>query len=174
MRTIPLADGRVAVVDDDDYERFAKHKWYTHDDYATRKSSRASPPRLTVRMHREVVGAGPGVIVDHINGDRLDNRKSNLRIASTFINARNRRLNSNNKSGAKGVRRSKQGRWVAEIKAENQTTYLGTFATVQEAADAYDAAAIVRHGEAASTNAMLRQGRHINASGAKESDSEKT
>jgi hypothetical protein len=108
-------------------------------------------------MHRLVLHLPPRLpSVDHVNGDGLDNRRSNLRTASFAGNAHNRGLSSNNRSGFKGVGfESKTGRAVAYIKLGYRTRRLGTFDTPRDAALAYDEAALRLHGEYARTNAGL-------------------
>ena len=92
------------------------------------------------------LGRGDKSVVDHINGNGLDNRKANLRIASATENGRNRRRHSNNTSGFKGVKKDK-GRWVANIGGSKNRIRLGSFETPEEAHAAYCEAANRLHGE---------------------------
>ena len=89
--------------------------------------------------------------VDHINGNGLDNRRSNLRPASRSQNGANRGAPSNNTSGFKGVTRFRL-KWMAKIQVHGRTIHLGLFATPQEAARAYDTAALEHFGEYARPN----------------------
>jgi len=100
-------------------------------------------------MHREVLSLprGNGLYVDHINGDGLDNRKCNLRVANHSQNHMNERLRCDNKSGFKGVTRITRGGWQATITAAGKTLYLGSFATPEAAYEARCAAAARYHGE---------------------------
>ena len=102
-------------------------------------------------LHREILGATQGQIVDHVNGNGLDCRRANLRICSHAENMRNRRMHKNNRSGQKGVWKN-GGRYVATIHANNVKHYLGTFKTAEEAGRAYSIAAVRLHGEFARTN----------------------
>lgn len=101
-------------------------------------------------MHRFLIGA-KGEFVDHINGDGLDNRKSNLRLCSNAQNVQNTGLTRANTSGYKGIR-LRNGRWDSRITCLNKTYHLGVFSTKEEAARAYNAAAIELHGEFARLN----------------------
>jgi hypothetical protein len=104
-------------------------------------------------MHRQILGAPPGQQVDHINGDTLDNRRVNLRLATHGQNQHNRGKYRNNKSGYKGVSWDKAaGKWRAQIKFNNKKYNLGRYHDPIEAALAYDAAAIRLHGAFARLN----------------------
>jgi hypothetical protein len=94
-----------------------------------------------------------GKFVDHINGDRSDNRICNLRLATKAQNGMNRGKQSNNTSGMKGVSWAKNaGKWSAHIKINRKKIHLGLFNNIEHAAAAYDSAAISLHGEFARTN----------------------
>lgn len=158
-RVIPLTRGRMAVVDDRDADWLSKWKWcaYPHRRtwYAMR-AERIEPGRGGCArghlMHRCVLGLkhGDGRLVDHINGDGLDNRRANLRICTSANSSMNR--GPHGRRPYKGLRRSKRGWWDARIGANGRSHWLGTFPTMREAAHAYDDAARQLHGEYARLN----------------------
>jgi hypothetical protein len=157
-KEIPLSKGKVALVDDEDYELLHEHRWHMMSTgYAARNRSlkQYTQPGL-ILMHRVIVGAKKGQYVDHVNGDKLDNRRSNLRICTQSQNSANRRLDSNNTSGAKGVSWCKERqKWQVHIRVKGKQLNLGRYDDFSEACAAYDAAAIKYFGEFARTNADL-------------------
>lgn len=163
MKEIPLTNGQVALVDDEDYDRINAHKWCamripgTNSYYAARKSAAdENGKQRTIRMHREIMNAKDGEEVDHINHVTLDQRKTNLRLCTRGQNCANRRTRTDNTSGFKGVSHNKRrGKWQAYVIVDRKQKHLGYYATAIEAAIAYDAAAIEYHGEFARTNRMM-------------------
>jgi hypothetical protein len=154
-REVALTRGYVALVDDEDYARVAARRWQAV--LGGGNVNRASSPDGRggrVYLSRFLMAAPSGFVVDHINGDPLDNRRANLRLCSQGQNRRNSRRHRNNTTGFKGVcqRRARPGRWFAQITVERQTYFLGTFKTPEAAARAYDAAALEYHGEFARLN----------------------
>lgn len=140
------------MVDDEDYDYLIQFKWcYIGIGYA----ARGNKEHKAVRMHRELLGLkiGDGKEIDHINGNRLDNRKNNLRIVTPTQNRWNRRPNLNSKSGLKGVS-WKEGRkkWGVQIRANKKRYYLGTFTNRIEAAKVYNKVAVELHGRFANIN----------------------
>jgi hypothetical protein len=110
-----------------------------------------------VRLHRHLMEAGRGQIVDHKNRDQMDNRKGNLRLASKSENGINSKHRKHNTSGFRGVHFCRQtGKWRAEIRKNGQCTKLGRFKTKLAAALAYDQAALDMHGDFATTNFLKR------------------
>lgn len=141
MRQIPLTQGQFALVDDHDYEQLNKFNWYADWDAKVRGGSfyvargvKVDGKRKTIYMHREIVGAQKGQMVDHINGNTLDNRRSNLRLATNAENQRNRKLQANNTSGAPGVYfDAKMKRWKVSIKLNGKLVLVGVSADKNEA-----------------------------------------
>jgi len=153
-REIQLTQGLVALVDDEDYDTARVHKWYAHRDhrtfYAVRKVRRTNGTQAALRLHTFLTG---WPMADHINGNGLDNQRSNLRPATNAENMRNRTRYTSNTSGFKGVTWHKQTRkWQAQINIEKRSRYLGLYDTPETAALAYDAAARQHHGDFATVN----------------------
>lgn len=148
MKEIQLTRGMVAIVDDADYERLAKHKWcYATAGYATRRAN-----NQIVYMHREIAGARQGQYVDHINLNKLDNRRSNLRLCTKQGNQHNQRSRGGS-SRYKGVSlRSDTNRYTAYITVDYKKINLGCYDDEVAAALAYNAAAMKYHGEFACLN----------------------
>jgi len=134
------------LIDDEDYENLSKLSWRLNAyGYVT-----AYKNYKTVFMHREIVDCPSGMQVDHINGNKLDNRKSNLRIVTQQQNLMNKGVYKNNKTGFKGVCKD-FGKYKA-TKKDNKKIHIGVYKTPEEAAKAYDKAAIKLFGEFAKTN----------------------
>lgn len=166
MREIPLTHGKVALVDDEDYERLSQYHWMASREHRSWYAVRAPPrrgnehPKL-IRMHREILGASDGEDVDHKDGDGLNNQRGNIRIATRRDNMRNRtRKQENTSSRFKGVYWHKpKRRWRAMIRGgpvgpsgTSRRIQLGTFRNEEDAARAYDAAAKRMFGEFAALN----------------------
>ena len=145
---------RKAIVDDADYPLLITHKWsYSR---ATKYPRCRDRQGKTIYMHRLIMGLtrGDKRCIDHINGDVLDNRRSNLRVCTRQQNACNKRNKALPKSGFRGVRKQ-HNRWQAILTKSGKTHIIGSFADVIEAAKAYDKAAVSFFGEFACTNAAL-------------------
>jgi hypothetical protein len=157
VREIPLTRGFVALVDAADFAWLNQWKWHAAAggggrEYAIRSSS-AQDGECTkfVKMHRQIIGAARGVIVDHINGDPLDNRRLNLRTCTQAENLWNRPATRSSATGFKGVRFA-AGAYRAEIMCAGIREHLGRFRKPEDAARAYDEAAKRLHGEFARLN----------------------
>lgn len=125
----------------------------------------AQRSKLYVYMHRLIAGAGPDELVDHMNGDRLDNRMCNLRIATSSQNGANRtgdRRKLGTSSGYKGVSWDKQRRkWVASIHIHGKTVALGRYEVEADAARAYNDKALATWGEFARLNEVEEGSRSV-------------
>jgi hypothetical protein len=146
---IELTQGRVAIVDASDLAFLNKHNWCFSKGYALRST------RPAVYMHRQLLHVDPGMQVDHIDGDKLNNRRSNLRIVTNQQNAWN--MKGHSKSGFKGVVKTPQGKWCARIYISKRLVHLGTFDTAANAALRYNEAARRHYGIYARLNIVKTQ-----------------
>lgn len=149
---VSLTKGYWAIIDAADVHLIDKWKWGAligrRSVYAVRKAGLVDGKRKTVLMHRSILAAPRDMQIDHINSNGLDNRRSNLRLATHTENIRNSRMRVTNTSGYKGVHRHKKsGRWIAKIRAGGKQMTLGYYDTPQEAHAAYAIAAEKMHGE---------------------------
>lgn len=129
-----------------------KQAWRLSSEGYVVRSEMQDGSKRTIYLHREVAGTPPGMLTDHINGDRLDNRRSNLRIATPSQNAANS-ADRRRRSAYRGVyHHTPTGRWIAQVSDAGRPRHLGIFDTPEEAAAAYDLAASARWGEYARPN----------------------
>lgn len=138
------------LVDDEDYEELNKYKWFiTRKGYVSRmEKNEFNEFKITISMHRFIMNAPEGMVVDHINHNRQDNRKSNLRICTAAENTRNIGVNRRNKSGVTGVLwRDTNKRWVARITIEGKEIFLGSFINFEDAVSVRKQAESVYFGE---------------------------
>lgn len=149
---IEISKGVFTLIDKEDLIYFVNRRWHpfkNRDKLYVRGWIKDSKKK--VLFHREILNAPPEKQVDHINGNTLDNRKCNLRLCNSTDNARNKSAYKSNTSGYKGV--SKAGKkWIGHIGVNKKKLYLGVFSTKEEAALAYNEAAIKYHGEFAKLN----------------------
>ena len=138
-RSVPLTQGALALVDDADYAALTQMgNWCLSNRGYAVHYTRIDGQRKVLFMHRVIMAAPPQLQVDHINRDRLDNRRANLRFATRSQNQANKGLQRNNSSRFKGVSWNK-GRWEARIRYNGARLYLGRFDDPVLAARAYDA-----------------------------------
>lgn len=138
MKTIPLTRGLVAIVDDEDFERLSKWKWFSHAGGKTWYASRIESNRH-VLMHLEISPPPLGMSVDHVDGNGLNNQKCNLRWCTQSQNLANARR-APPQSGYRGVQR-RGSMWSAILTVNGRTHRLGIFETAEEAARVRDDAA---------------------------------
>ncbi len=139
---IPLTRGYAAVVDDSDYDLVRQSKWlFIGSGYAGRFVTIDGQKKL-LYLHRFLLNAQPEQRIDHINCDRLDNRRENLRLVTLFQNQQNRKCPLGTSSGKKGVSWNRtQGKWHVRISVNGTRMHLGYYDDLETAARLYDAAA---------------------------------
>jgi len=158
-RLIPLTRGQFAIVEAKDYPVLSQHTWFAEGTdknyYAVRKENGKS-----IKMHRQITNAPDHLVVDHIDHNGLNNRRSNLRLATFTQNCQNQRRLSHKTSKYKGVHwHKKNKKWAAQITSNKKTYRLGYFHNETEAAKAYDKKAVELHGEFACLNLPASPGR---------------
>jgi len=162
MKKIELTQGKWALVDDNDFESLNKYKWcatkYKTSDswYAIRsiyskKSDGGDGSHGNVRMHHQIIGKKRNYIVDHADGNGLNNQRKNLRFATKSTNGMNRKVQKNTKSQLKGVyiftSYNRKKKYYSRIYTGEKDVFLGYFFTPQEAHEAYIEAAKKYHKE---------------------------
>lgn len=147
------------LVDDDDYDKVIKFKWHiakhvcTGTFYAVRNKAVREPENPYISMSRFIVNAPLKIEVDHINLNKLDNRKANLRLANHSENGMNKNLQRNNTSGFKGVHFDKsRGNYQSYIMVNQKKIHGGRFNSKLDAAKRYNELAIKYHGKFARLN----------------------
>lgn len=152
MGVIKLTQGKTAVVDDTDFELVNQYKWhYNSHGYAYRYAGGGREHTKRQSMHELVYGRIDDLI-DHKDGDGLNNRRSNLRPADKSLNAANSKIRSDNTSGYRGVYVNKQGTYYVQIQVRGKVFNIGTFKFIKEAARAYNRAALEHFGNYARLN----------------------
>ena len=160
MKEIQLTQGKVALVDDEDFEYLNQWKWYAHTSkksntfYAARNSLKINGRTKRIKMHTFIYDKNNSeILIDHINNNGLDNRKSNLRICNHNQNQQNKLIYKSNTSGYKGVFWHKAAnKWGSRIGLNCKIIYLGVYKNKIDAAKSYNEAAIKFYGEFAKLN----------------------
>ena len=160
MKRIPLSNGGYALVDDEDYDRLKGYAWRRHYFGYVTRGARVNGKKLTIRMHREIIDIQPGYECDHIDGNRQNNQRSNLRQVTHQQNMYNRGCFNGRHSKYKGVSK-RRDRWKACIMQNYNHIHIGYFATEEEAALAYNAKAKELFGEYARLNVIKKKNRPL-------------
>jgi hypothetical protein len=154
MIEIPLTQGQMALIDDEDWNLVSRYKWFAHWDikgkcfYAVTNIVMQDGKRGRLYMHRIITNANIGEDVDHIHHMTLDNRRSELRVCTHSQNKCNGGPYINNASGYRGVCWHKSTKkWQAQITTNHKRIHLGYFLTAENAHEAYKAASFKYHGE---------------------------
>jgi len=158
MKTINLTQGKIALVDNDDFEKIKGNGWYvTRYGYAGKGFYKKKKETFEL-MHRLIMNLKKGdkKQIDHINHNKLDNRKCNLRVCTISENKRNTLVQKNNNSGFKGVYwHKKRCKWIAQIQFNKKTIHLGDFDDKINAAKTYNESAKIYFGEFACLNSII-------------------
>jgi hypothetical protein len=150
---IPLRSARggvaaEAIVDDEDYELVTSLGRWCFDRYAVRNQLFTDGRKARLYMHRFIMKPVPGMDIDHINRNKLDNRRLNLRVCMPAQNQMNMPLSRANTSGHRGVTWDRsRSKWLAHISANGRYYHLGRFERIEDAAAAWSRAALDLHGE---------------------------
>lgn len=156
---IPLTQGKVALIDAENLQLVGQYQWHACDRGQTWYAATSAVRRRSgecIYLHRLIMDAGPNEHVDHRNGDGLDCRRENMRLCTNAENRRNTRK-TRGRSRFKGVcpcRTNSRRIWEAYIWHNNRKIGLGNYETEEEAARAYNAAALQYHGEFAHLNVI--------------------
>lgn len=147
---IPLTQGKEAVIDTADVHLVEGVSWCAEkatDTFYAVRIARVSGKKCHFRLHRVIMGVSDEVIIDHEDGNGLNCRRYNLRLATHTENMRNSRRRRDNTSGVKGVTFDRwTNRWQAKISVDGKTVHLGRFHRPEDAAEAYATASRTHHG----------------------------
>jgi len=138
VRRISLSQGKYTIVDDDDYLNLIAFKWYYSHGYAVRHPKMVRGYRRgKISIHREILHTPKGKLTDHINGNTLDNRKSNLRIVDIYKNGWNQKILKNTPSGFKDIYWRKTDKaWEVRVMEHGKRHSVGYFKNKDDAVDA--------------------------------------
>lgn len=164
VKEILLTQGKVALVDNEDYDRLMQWKWWALHDRGGNWYAQARINGKRTRMHRFIMGAQKGQMLDHINGNGLDNRECNLRLCTNSQNQHNQKMRRKEASSIyKGISWYRNlEKWKAQITYNRKHMHLGYFSNEIEAARVYDKRAVELFGEFAKTNFPVRIARCAN------------
>ena len=160
MREMSLTKGKVAIVDDADYDWLNQWKWYATNPagkgWRAQRDSGGRKSKVRLAMSRVIMGVNPGDsrVVDHINHNSLDNRRENLRIVTVTQNNMNVRGHRDSETGEKGVHINKSSQtnpYRVQIQADKKRLHIGCYPTMEAAKCAYRHAAMTMHGQFACT-----------------------
>lgn len=159
MKEIKLTQGKVALVDDADFEWLNQWKWFAAkcgNTFYAHRNEEVDGRKRTIRMHRLILGVtDPKVFVDHERGDGLNNQRYNLRMATQRQNSQNRKPQAGSASKYKGVSfNARLKKWLAQIRVGSSLIHIGCYKQEEDAALAYNEAAIKHHGEFARLNVV--------------------
>lgn len=142
-------------VDWDDMKAVGLHKWFPVKHHTGKLYVNGKVGGKSMKLHNYLMKPPAGMIVDHVNGDTLDNRRDNLRICTREQNARNRATNKTNKCGYKGVDWCEHiKKWRSRISVNKKTIHIGVYEEIEDAVMAYNEAAVRLHGEYARLNVI--------------------
>lgn len=134
-----MKDGYICIFDIEDYDKIKEYHWHKNSGGYAVSNIKKDGKWITVQMHRLIMNVSDDIEVDHIHGNKLDNRKSELRVITQANNKKNKSKYKNNTSGYKGVSWKKDNqKWVANIQCNGQFLYLGSFDTAYEAHICYE------------------------------------
>jgi hypothetical protein len=162
MKEIPLSQGLIVLVDDEDYEWLKQWKWRRQKGHKTFYAKRhiQGNKNAQILMHREILKKklggelGQRLVTDHRNGNGLDNRRENLRLVTRSINHQNTPPYCNNTSGFKGITRNRK-KWMSRIVVNGYVIHIGTFESPRMAALAYNITAHKHFGNDAYFNQVF-------------------
>lgn len=157
MKKIKLNLNKFAFIDSEDFNKVSAYKWYADKSgngfYAVANSKDENGKHKKIRMHQFIFGKKIGFQIDHIDGNGLNNMKSNLRYATHSQNQHNRKKYTNNTSDLKGVFWHKnKKKWYSAIRVSSKLVHLGYFDSKLKAHETYCKAALRFHGDFARIN----------------------